>query len=130
MLQLKKWMLLFVGILSVILGIIGIFLPGLPTTPFILLAAACFARSSPSMHQRLLSNRFFGPLLADWEQHRSIPISAKWLATALMALAVIFSISYFDEKMVKFILAIFGSIGCVVVWLIPTRTSEKTNQSQ
>lgn len=124
MLQLKKWMLLFVGTLSVILGIIGIFLPGLPTTPFILLAAACFARSSPAMHQRLLRNRLFGPLLADWERHRSIPISVKWLSTGLMSLAVTVSLYQFDSNSIKLSIAALGLIGCFVVWRLPTRKSD------
>lgn len=123
MLQLKKWALLCLGTLSVIVGLIGILLPGLPTTPFILLAAACFARSSPAMHQRLLNNRLFGPLLADWERHRSIPISIKWLATAFMALTVTFSFLQFDHKIFRFALLTFGVIGCIVIWRIPTRIS-------
>ena len=121
MAQLKKWFYLLTGILATTLGVIGIFLPGLPTTPFILLAAACFARSSPAMHQRLLRNRIFGPLLADWERHHSIPLSIKWLSTTLMALAVAISILQFESTSIRLTMTVLGCLGCIVVWRIPTR---------
>lgn len=119
--QLKKWLLLCAGILCVMLGVVGVFLPGLPTTPFILLAAACFARSSPAMHQRLLDNRLFGPLLADWESHHSIPLGIKWLSTGLMLLAVGISATYFDATALRVLIVSLGLVGCWVVWRIPTR---------
>ncbi|MGO4304634.1 YbaN family protein [Cupriavidus sp. RAF12] len=72
------------GILSLALGIIGIFLPLLPTTPFILLAAACFARGSEKFHNWLITHERFGPLVRDWQAHRSIPLRAKCLALSMM----------------------------------------------
>ncbi|MDO5059604.1 MAG: YbaN family protein, partial [Neisseria sp.] len=54
------------GAIAFSLGVIGIFLPVLPTTPFILLAAACWAKASPRFHQWLLNHRYFGPMVADW----------------------------------------------------------------
>ena len=59
-----------VGILFVVLGAIGAVLPLLPTTPFVLVAAWCFARSSPRLHRWLLESRLFGPMLRDWEENR------------------------------------------------------------
>ncbi len=72
------------GALSLVLGIIGIFLPLLPTTPFILLAAACFARGSEKFHHWLITHQRFGPLVRDWQAHRSIPLRAKCLALSMM----------------------------------------------
>lgn len=72
------------GALSLVLGIIGIFLPLLPTTPFILLAAACFARGSEKFHHWLITHERFGPLVRDWQAHRSIPFRAKCLALTMM----------------------------------------------
>jgi uncharacterized membrane protein YbaN (DUF454 family) len=72
------------GTLSLALGIIGIFLPLLPTTPFVLLAAACFARGSERFHRWLLAHHHFGPLVCDWQTHRSIPLRAKCLALSMM----------------------------------------------
>lgn len=62
----------------------GVLLPLLPTTPFVLAAAACFAKSSPRMHAWLLANRTFGPIIANWEKKKCIPLKAKWTALAMM----------------------------------------------
>ncbi len=69
------------GLLSLGIGIIGAFLPLLPTTCFVLLAAWCFAKSSPKWHQRLLDNHIFGETIRHWEQHRCMPSKAKKIAS-------------------------------------------------
>ena len=74
------------GIVALGLGLVGIFLPLLPTTPFVLLAAACFARGSERFHQWLLANRTFGPMVYEWERHRSLPYRTKVTAIVLMSL--------------------------------------------
>ena len=61
-----RYLLMAVGWVSVVLGVIGIFLPVLPTTPFLLLAAACFARSSPRFYQWLINHRQLGPWIRDY----------------------------------------------------------------
>jgi len=76
---------LLIGLTSLVLGIIGVVLPLLPTTPFVLLSAYCFARSSPRLHDWLLGHRLFGPLIANWERHRAISPRAKLLAILSMA---------------------------------------------
>lgn len=81
----NPWLLL--GLLFVALGAIGVVLPLLPTTPFILLAAACFARSSPRMHAWLHRSRLFGPSLRDWEHNHCVRRRARWMAV-LMILSV------------------------------------------
>jgi hypothetical protein len=73
--------LLAAGFICLILAVLGIFLPLLPATPFLLLAGACFARSSSSLHTWMLSHPRFGPLLQDWETRRAIRPSAKRAAT-------------------------------------------------
>lgn len=70
----------FLGYFFVALGGIGVVLPLLPTTPFILVAAGCFARSSPRCHQWLLDNRIFGPMIIDWQQHQCISRKTKLIA--------------------------------------------------
>lgn len=79
------------GILALCFGTIGIVLPLVPTVPFLLLAAFCFAQSSPAMHDWLLTHRIFGPPIADWRAGGAIRRSAKWMATA--SIAVVFGIS-------------------------------------
>lgn len=74
------------GGLALGLALLGIALPLLPTTPFLLLAAFCFARSSTVMHARLLAHPRLGPLIQDWERERAIRPPAKRMATLLIAL--------------------------------------------
>ena len=75
------------GSASLLLGIIGVFLPVLPTTPFVLLAAFCFARGSPRWERWLLEHPLFGRPVRDWRERRAVPLRAKQLATAMMALS-------------------------------------------
>jgi uncharacterized membrane protein YbaN (DUF454 family) len=87
--------LLVAGFLSVALGLVGMFVPVLPTTPFLLLAAACFVRASPTLHRRLVESAAFGPLIVEWERHRSIPWRTKLTAIALMSASIAASIVFF-----------------------------------
>lgn len=79
------------GSLSLILGLIGIVLPFLPTVPFVLLAAFCFARSSPAAHRWLTTHRIFGPMIDDWAREGAINPRAKKAAT--LSIAAVFGIS-------------------------------------
>ncbi len=83
------WLVL--GLASLSFGIVGIVLPLLPTTPFLLLSAFCFARSSDRLHDWLLAHRSFGPLIENWRRERAIARSAKIAATA--SCAAVFAIS-------------------------------------
>ena len=87
----KMIVLKVTGIFFVGLAILGIVLPILPTTPFLLVAAACFTKSSPAMQRRLLANNTFGPLIHDWQKYRSIPRKAKRIALLTMILSVCWS---------------------------------------
>lgn len=73
------------GWVAVALALAGIPLPLLPTTPFLLLAAFCFARSSPRLHAWLLDHKTFGPVIRKWRDHGAIPRRAKVLAVSMMA---------------------------------------------
>jgi len=110
------------GTVSLVLGLIGVLLPGLPTTPFVLLAAACYAKASPRLHAALLSHRLTGPLLRDWEAHRSLTRRTKTVAVGSMLLMVSFSIWSFQGRLVvQLLLLALGAIGAWVVLRIPTR---------
>lgn len=74
------------GFIFLGLGVIGVFLPLLPTTPFLLVSAACFAKSSEKWHRWLLSNRIFGPIIADWQERKCISFSTKVIAISLVVL--------------------------------------------
>ena len=89
----KRIALIFVGWTCVVLGLIGIVLPVLPTTPFLLLAATCFAKSSKRFHHWLLNSPLFGPIIRDWQEKRYIKKKVKvW---ALFVIVVTFSISIY-----------------------------------
>lgn len=110
------------GLLCLGLGILGLFLPVLPSTPFVLLAAACFARSSQRFYRWLMAHRAFGPLVREWRSHRSIPYRTKLFAIALMAASLSVSIVFFvHPAWLQAALAVFG-VG-LAVWLyrIPSR---------
>lgn len=79
-----RYLLLATGWLSVALGVLGIFLPVLPTTPFLLLAAACFARSSPRFHHWLVHHPKLGPWIRDYLSGEGIPLKGKVYAIGLM----------------------------------------------
>lgn len=72
------------GVVSLVTGIIGIFLPVLPTTPFVLVAAWCFSRGCARCERWLLEHRRFGPMVHDWRRNRAVPLRAKQLAVVSM----------------------------------------------
>lgn len=76
------------GLLSLALGIVGIFLPVLPTTPFVLLSAFLFAKSSPRLHFWLVNHPRFGHLIKNWEERRAIPKYAKIMSSSMMAFSI------------------------------------------
>ena len=112
------------GSVALVLGLIGVVVPGLPTTPFVLLAAACYAKASPRLHAWLLNHRLTGPLLRDWEAHRSLTRRTKTIAVVSMLAMVSFSIWSFRHLWIaQVVLAVLGAIGAWVVLRIPTRKS-------
>ncbi|MDN5787025.1 YbaN family protein [Pseudorhodobacter sp.] len=78
-----------VGGVSLLLGFIGILLPVMPTAPFVILAAYAFARSSPTLHRRLVEHRIFGPIILDWQKYGAIAPRIKLLAVAMMAVSLV-----------------------------------------
>jgi uncharacterized membrane protein YbaN (DUF454 family) len=90
--KVRRWLLMTTGIISVGLGTAGIFLPLLPTTPFLLLAAACFIRSSDRLYQWLIHNRWFGSYIRNYREHRAIPLRAKVIALILLWTTMTYSV--------------------------------------
>ena len=117
-----RLLFLFLGGLFVVLGVAGIFLPVLPTTPFMLLAAACFARSSERFYNWLLDHPVFGTTVREWQEHRSIPRRAKWTAIVMMAVTLSVSVGFFvAQPYLKAALALFGVALAVYLYRIPSR---------
>ena len=124
-----RYALIALGALFTAAGVIGIFLPLLPTTPFLLLAAACFARSSTAFHNRLLNHRIVGPPIRQWEETRSLSRRAK--VSAILSIAVTFCISiaaFVPTTPGKIALALLG-IGLIVYLArLPTLQRATTNK--
>ena len=113
---------LALGFASLALGVIGAFLPVMPTTCFVLLAAWCFARSSPRLHTWLRATRGFGPMICDWEQHRSMPRVAKIWAISMIVTSFALSVALVHEKL--WLAALLTLIGCGLVgFILSVRTS-------
>lgn len=107
------------GVFCVGLAILGAILPVLPTTVFLLMATACFAKSSPRMQKKLLNNKTFGPLIHEWQQNRSIPRKAKRVALLMIVLSVTWS-AYLLQNMMLTLLVFLLVIGpFIFLWRLP-----------
>ncbi len=121
-----RWFLWLAGSVSLALGLVGVVLPGLPTTPFVLLAAACYAKASPRLHGWLLNHRFLGPMVRDWETHRSLTRRSKTVAQVSMVVMVGLSAwSFRGQPVVLGVLLVAAAIGVLVVARIPTRGPDR-----
>jgi hypothetical protein len=97
--MLKNHLFIFLGCFFVGLGIVGILLPVLPTTPFLLLASALFSRSSPKFHRMLLENAWFGPIIQQWEENKTLSRKIKYKASFLIVLVFSISIVCLKDKL-------------------------------
>jgi len=86
--SIRSVLLVICGTLSLLLGAVGIFFPVLPTTPFLLLSAACYARSSVRLHSWLLNNRIFGSYIRDYQEGRGVSLRHKIAALVLLWLSI------------------------------------------
>lgn len=116
----KKLVLNIVGVLALVLAVLGLFLPLLPTTPFLLLAAACFARSSERMHARLLNHKMFGSYLRAYEEGRGIPARAKVIALVMMWSSLSFCVWRFDKLWLQAGLLLTGIGVTIYLMRLPT----------
>lgn len=116
----KKIILFCVGWLSVALGVIGIFLPVLPTTPFLLLAAWCFMRTSPRFYNWLISHPKLGKYLVYYLEGKGIPLKAKIYSIVLMAMGMSFTIYWVPLIEVKILLPLVGVLVALYIARQPT----------
>jgi len=102
-------------------GFIGVFLPVIPTTPFMLLALWSFSRSSPRFHHWLFTHRLFGPPLQQWDKYRVIPPIAKYFAVFFMTLSLVYVYGFLVLPMwVNLLISVIIAYGC---WFILTKPS-------
>lgn len=115
----KRVLLIILGWICVVLATLGVVLPLLPTTPFLLLAAWCFARSSPRFHHWLLHRSWFGSYLRHWQQHRALPKGAKPKAVALILVTFAVSIYFVPLLWVRILLLCMMFMLLIMMWRLP-----------
>ncbi|WP_022819851.1 YbaN family protein [Fusobacterium russii] len=107
--KLKKYFYLSIGFISIILGTIGIFLPVLPTVPFLLLALFCFSKSSEKAYQYIINNKYFGKTIRDYKEGKGVTLAVKIRAIIYVTAGIAFSIYKSQSLHLRIFL--------VVVWL-------------
>jgi len=115
------WIVL--GTLSLCIGIIGIAVPGLPTTPFLLLSAGLYIKSSDRLYQKLITNRFVGPYILEFQTKKGMTIRTKLFAISSMWMMISISIVFLiTPPSIRLLVAIIGLIGTFVMgFAVPTK---------
>ena len=108
-----------IGVFCVGLAVLGAILPILPTTVFLIMATACFAKSSPRMQDKLLNNKMFGPLIHDWQQHRSMPRKAKRIALLTIILSVVWSAYLLQDIMLTLLVVLLVTGPLIFLYRLP-----------
>ena len=121
--MLRKILLIVIGFLALGLGAVGVALPVLPTTPFVLCAAGCFAASSPSLYSRLENTRYFGEYVQNYRDKKGISEKARWMGIVFLWTTLIVSAVVFQSPMTWVILGIVGI--CVTVHILLIRKKKR-----
>ena len=119
--RLIRGVLVLAGTCFLALGILGVFLPLLPTTPFLLLAAACYARSSKRFYNWLLNNRWFGTYIRNYREGKGIPPKLKVITLALLWGTIIYSAFFVVDTLYWRIILLVIAVG-VTIHILKTRT--------
>ncbi len=109
-----RCLLTIAGTISLVFGVIGIFLPILPTTPFLLLAAACYARSSQRFYNWLMNNRLFGNYIKNYREGRGVPLKFKIFTISLLWITILTSIYFVINNFWVEIILIIIAIGVTI----------------
>ena len=115
--------LIILGLISTGFGLIGIFVPGLPTTIFLIIAAACFIRSSPTLYNKLINSPILGKYVKDYLEGKGMPIYAKGISICMLLLACFIS-SFFllsdSYRLIKFFVLALGILGTIFILRTPS----------
>jgi uncharacterized protein len=127
----KNLVLLSLGFLSLFLGILGAFLPILPTTPFAILSAYLFSKSSKRCHNWLLRQPMLGPLIMNWERHGMIRLRAKIWSTTLIIPLFIYTLIYVDVALaIKIIVSLIGISVLTFIWSRPSTPQTRLEENE
>lgn len=125
-----RWVLISCGWIFIVCGMIGIFLPIVPTVPFLLLAAACFAKSSERFHRWLMEHNHLGPLLHDYLKGAGIPLRAKLMAISMVWVSFPTSVVLFAEALWLKALLIAAAVAVSIYLLFLPTAQPKDRQNQ
>jgi len=127
-----KIIFIILGTLSLAIGCIGIFVPGLPTTPFVLLTAALYIKSSDRMYNWVIESRIFGKYIKNYQARKGMEISTKLYSIALMWIMIFISTYFFiDNRIVDWIVVAAGILGTITVgFIVPTAAKDKLDDNQ
>ncbi|MBN1599135.1 MAG: YbaN family protein [Bacteroidales bacterium] len=118
-----KAILIILGTTSLILGIIGIFIPGLPTTPFLLLTAGLYVRSSERLYNLLMQNKYLSTYINKWQKNKSLPLKTKLYAITLMWAMILTSVIFLIGSVyIKIVVTSVGFVGTIVMGFIIPNT--------
>lgn len=109
--RLLRWLCISLGTLSAGLGLVGIFIPVLPTTVFLLLAACCYARSSERFYKWLLGNRMLGKYLTSYLEVRGVPMKTRVLSLSLLWITILSAVVFFVENIYVDLLLVSIAVG-------------------
>jgi uncharacterized membrane protein YbaN (DUF454 family) len=124
-----KYLLLICGYIFLAVGFLGIIIPILPTTPFLLLAAACFLRSSEKLYRWLINHKMFGKLILCYEQYRAISLKAKVLSVTLLWVGIVSSAWFFVSFLwLRILLVIIGAGVSGYILRLKTVTKDMLDQ--
>lgn len=116
---LQNHLLIIFGWLCIILAILGVILPVLPTTPFLIAALVFFSKSSPRFHQMLLNNKSFGPILKQWEERKTLSRKTKYKASLLIIISFSITIAIFNNNLqYQLLLVTMAIILLFLIWRI------------
>ena len=126
----KKVFLISAGSLALFLGVLGIFLPVLPTTPFLLLSAACYMRSSERLYKWLIHHKVLGLYIRSYIEHRAVTVKAKVISISMLWLAILSSVIFFISLLWLRILLLLIACGVTLYLLsLKTLTEEERGRS-
>lgn len=113
-----KPLFIVLGAVFLAVGAVGVFVPGLPTTPFLLLSAAMFLRSSEKLHQRLVSSRFFGRYIRSFHERGGMTVRAKAAAITVMWAMIALSVAVLRAAVARYVVIGAGVVGTVVMGFV------------
>ena len=102
------------------LGVLGIILPLLPATPFLLLASACYIRGSEKLYNKLMNNKVLGPFIKNFQQHRAIPLRVKWILIIMLWFSISYSLIQFDQLIIRIPFLVIAILITALIYKIKT----------